>query len=220
MHDYLTQRGGAERVVLSLCRAFPDAPVYASFYDPETTFPEFRARDVRPLWLDRAAPLRRRHRLALPLLPLAFTTSRVDADVVVCSSSGWAHGIRTDGRKIVYCHSPAKWLYRADDYLGAHPSARARVGLRALGPVLRRFDRRAAASADTYVANSTFIAAQIRDVYGIEAEVLCPRPASGRRRAPRGDRRASSPASCSRSRGCCRTRTSARSSTRSAGCRS
>src|SRR6476660_1739220 len=76
VHDYLTQRGGAERVVLSLCRAFPEAPVYASFYRPETTFPEFRERDVRPLWVDRAPHLRRHHRSALPLLPLAFATSR------------------------------------------------------------------------------------------------------------------------------------------------
>jgi glycosyltransferase involved in cell wall biosynthesis len=74
----------------------------------------------------------------------------------------------------VYCHSPAKWLYRREDYLGDSPSATVRVGLRALDPVLRRFDRRATASADTYVANSTFIAAQVLAVYGIEAEVLFP----------------------------------------------
>jgi glycosyltransferase involved in cell wall biosynthesis len=174
VHDYLTQRGGAERVVLALCRAFPDAPVYASLYDPATTFPEFSDRDVRPLWLDRAALLRRRHRLALPLLPLAFGSARIDADVVVCSSSGWAHGIRTGGRKIVYCHSPAKWLYRRDDYLGERPSAAARLGLRLLDPYLRAFDRHAAASADTYLANSTFVRDQIRAVYGIDAEVVHP----------------------------------------------
>jgi glycosyltransferase involved in cell wall biosynthesis len=112
--------------------------------------------------------------LALPLLPLAFSTLRVDADVVVCSSSGWAHGIRTSGRKIVYCHSPAKWLYRRDDYLGDRPSVAARVGLRALDPYLRRFDRRAAASADTYLANSTFVRDQIATIYSIDAEVLHP----------------------------------------------
>jgi glycosyltransferase involved in cell wall biosynthesis len=174
VHDYLTQKGGAERVVLSLCRTFPDAPVYTSFYDVNGTFPEFRERDVRALWLDRLEPLRRRHRLALPLLPVAFSTSRVDAEVVLCSSSGWAHGIRTKARKIVYCHSPAKWLYRRDDYLGDCPSAITRLGLRILDPYLRAFDQRAAAGAETYLANSTFIKEQIRTAYGIEAEVLHP----------------------------------------------
>jgi len=172
VHDYLTQRGGAERVVLSLCRAFPDAPVYTSFYEPETTFPEFRERDVCPLWLDRAAPLRRRHRLALPLLPLAFSTSRVDADVVICSSSGWAHGVRTRGRKVVYCYSPAKWLYRPDDYLGAGSRLATRGALAALRPFLLRWDRRAAATADVYLAISSFVAGQVHDAYGIDAEVV------------------------------------------------
>jgi glycosyltransferase involved in cell wall biosynthesis len=174
VHDYLTQKGGAERVVLSLCQAFPDAPVYASLYDAAATFSEFSERDVRPLWLDRLRPLRKRHRLALPLLPIAFTTSRVAADVVVCSSSGWAHGIRTDGRKIVYCHSPAKWLYRRADYLGGNASLVAGAGLRLLDPYLRAFDRRAAAGADLYLANSTFIGEEIRAAYAIDAEVLHP----------------------------------------------
>jgi glycosyltransferase involved in cell wall biosynthesis len=176
VHDYLTQRGGAERVVLSLSRAFPEAPLYTSLYEPTTTYPEFQEREVRPLWLDRVRQLRNRHRLALPILPMVFSSSRVDTDVVVASSSGWAHAIRTRGRKLVYCHSPAKWLYRRDDYLGANPSRLVRASLHLLDPVLRRFDRSAARSADTYLANSTFIANQIREVYGIESRVVFPPP--------------------------------------------
>jgi glycosyltransferase involved in cell wall biosynthesis len=174
VHDYLTQRGGAERVVLALCRAFPDAPLYTSLYDPAGTFSEFRGLNIRRLWLDRLSPLRSRHRAALPLLPVAWATSSVSADVVICSSSGWAHGVRTDGRKVVYCHSPAKWLYRTDDYLGTQSVVPARAGLRALSPALRRFDQWAVASANRYLANSTFIAGEIERVYGIEAIVVPP----------------------------------------------
>jgi glycosyltransferase involved in cell wall biosynthesis len=173
-HDYLTQRGGAERVVLALARAFPHARIHTSFYDPAGTFPEFAKLDVVPLPIDRISGLRRRHRLGLPVLPLAFGSAKVDADVVLCSSSGWAHGIRTDGVKLVYCHSPAKWLYRREDYLGLRPAPGARVALDVLTPALRAFDRRAAASAAGYLANSTFIAKQIADVYGIDAKVVWP----------------------------------------------
>jgi glycosyltransferase involved in cell wall biosynthesis len=94
----------------------------------------------------------------------------------VCSSSGWAHAIRTTGKKVVYCHSPAKWLYRRNDYLGEQPSTAARAALAVLDPLLRRYDRRGAESADAYVANSAFIASQIRDTYGIEARVVHPPP--------------------------------------------
>jgi glycosyltransferase involved in cell wall biosynthesis len=176
VHDYLTQRGGAERVALTLARAFPDAPLYASLYDPTTTFPEFAGVDVRPLGLNRLAPLRARHRLALPLLGLAFSRLQLSEDVVVCSSSGWAHGTRALGRKIVYCHTPARWLYQPERYLrGRGPAIRST--LRVLRPALERWDRQAAASADSYLANSSAVAERIRQIYGIEAEVLPPPPA-------------------------------------------
>lgn len=172
-HDYLTQRGGAERVVLALTRAFPGAPLYTSLYDLGGTFPEFADVDVRTLPLDRVAIFRRNHRLAFPLFAPTFSRLRIDADIVVCSSSGWAHAVRTTGRKVVYCHAPARWLYQHDRYLGdAGPLPRA--ALAALRRPLERWDRRAAASADRSLANSTAVAASIRAIYGIEAEVLHP----------------------------------------------
>ncbi len=39
VHDYLTQRGGAERVLLSMLKAFPGAPLYTSLYEPDATYP-------------------------------------------------------------------------------------------------------------------------------------------------------------------------------------
>ncbi|MBA2463057.1 MAG: glycosyltransferase [Actinobacteria bacterium] len=176
VHDYLTQRGGAERVVLSAQKAFPEAILHTSLYDPDATFPEFRDARIATLPLDRVRLLRRNHRLALPLLAPAFSRYRVEADVVLCSSSGWAHGVAADGRKVVYCHAPARWLYQTRAYLGGRHSA-AGIGLAFLRPYLRRWDRRAAASADRYLANSTVVRDRIRAVYGIDAEVVPPPPA-------------------------------------------
>ena len=184
VHDYLTQRGGAERVALSLTRAFPEASLYTSLFAPETTFPEFAEVDVRPLPLNRLAPLRTHHRLALPLLAPAFSRLRLKERVVICSSSGWAHGVSVAGRKIVYCHTPARWLYQPENYLRGR-SAALRVTTRALRPALERWDRRAAASATDYLANSTVVADRIRELYGLEAEVLPPPPALGPRRKGR-----------------------------------
>ena len=68
VHDYLTQRGGAERVVLALHRAFPDAPIFTSLYDRDGTFPEFAQLEIKTSLLNRVAALRKNHRAALPLL--------------------------------------------------------------------------------------------------------------------------------------------------------
>src|SRR5579875_2926222 len=71
VHDYLTQRGGAERVALAMARAFPGAPLHTTMYEPDRTFPGFAAVDVRTTPLQRAPMLRRSHDWSLPLLPAA-----------------------------------------------------------------------------------------------------------------------------------------------------
>ena len=173
VHDYLTQRGGAERVVLSLSRMMPGAPIHTSLFDPSGTYPEFGDRDIRASVLNRFPPLRSRHRAALPLLAPTFSTMHVDAEVTVCSSSGWAHGVRSSGAKVVYCHAPARWLYQSDAY-----TTESSVAVRSLLAVLRRpllgWDRRAARSADVYVVNSTRTRDMVRDAYGFEPEVVHP----------------------------------------------
>jgi glycosyltransferase involved in cell wall biosynthesis len=194
VHDYLTQRGGAERVVLAMHRAFPAAPIYTSLYEPELTFPEFRDVDVRPSYLNRVALLRRHHRLALPLLADAFSRIEIDEKIALCSSSGWAHGIHTAGTKLVYCHCPARWLYKSTEYFrrsqdarsdgerptsqrdGVHSSFVLRKSFRVVSPILRRWDRRAAASASAYYTNSSVVSDQISSVYGIRPLIIPPPP--------------------------------------------
>ena len=174
VHDYLTQRGGAERVLLSIAKAFPAAPVHTSLFLPEGTFPGFAPLDVRPSPLNGVRTFRRHHRLAFPVLAPAMSRLTVDADIVLCSSSGWAHGVRVSGRKVVYCHAPARWLYQPGRYLGRHCPRVAALALSVLAPHLRRWDRAAAHSADHYLTNSRAVRSMIREIYGIEATVLPP----------------------------------------------
>ncbi len=172
-HDYLTQRGGAERVVLAMLDAFPGARVVTTMYDADRTFPEFRGHHVETLWPNRLRVLREDPRRALPVLARAVSGHHVDADVVLVSSSGWAHGFRTEAPKIVYCHTPPRWLHCREDYSLGLPVP-ARLALGALAPRLRRWDRQAAHTATRYLANSTMVRDRIHAAYGIRADVLHP----------------------------------------------
>ncbi len=174
-HDYLTQRGGAERLVLSIVKAFPNATLHTLFYEPDQTYPEYRDVDIRVSPLNRIAPFRKDPRLAMPLLRYAADRMTIDADVVVASSSGWAHAFPTRGKKLVYCHSPARWLYLEDDYLGdAGRFDPKRLLLAETGASLRAWDARAAHRADHYLGNSSVVVKRINDVYGITADPLFP----------------------------------------------
>lgn len=183
-HDYLTQRGGAERVVLTMAKAFPDAPIYTTLFDLDETYPAFGALDVRASWLNRIKIFRKNHRWALPLLPFVAGRTKVNADIVLCSSSGWSHGFRTPGRKVVYCYSPARWLYQTQRYLGDHSSGLSSVILKVLAPYLRRWDRKAARTADEYVAISSVVQDRIMTAYGLPSVVVpAPRPNTARHEA-------------------------------------
>jgi glycosyltransferase involved in cell wall biosynthesis len=117
--------------------------------------------------------LRNDHRRAFPILAPSMRLRTVDADVLIASSSGWAHGMRSTGAKVVYCHTPARWLYRSEQALqgsGRHY----RTAVRLLGPPLRRWDARAARSATRYVVNSDETRRNVKLVYGVDAEIVSP----------------------------------------------
>lgn len=187
VHDYLNQRGGAERCVLEMASMWPDAPIYTSLYRPESTFPEFTELDVRTTFLDRL-PVDRRFRTLFPLYPAAFRSlGTIDADLVISSSSGWAHSVCTSERAFhaVYCHTPARWLYG-----GEYMNARAVQRLMApFGRVPRKWDRLAARRPDLYIANSELVRRRIWARYGRDASVVYP-PVDVDRFRPtaRGDR--------------------------------
>lgn len=188
VHDYLNQRGGAERVVLEMGRIWGGrAPIYTSLYRPESTFPEFAELEVRASALD-VVPVDSGFRNLFPLYPAAFRLfGTLEEDIIVSSSSGWAHGIRTSPTAFhaVYCHTPARWLY-GGHHLGDSGRQRA---LRAVLPLVRTWDRSSARRADLYIANSNEVRRRIGRQYGIDAPVVYPPVDVDRFRAtPRGER--------------------------------
>lgn len=174
-HDYITQRGGAERLLLSMHHAFPDARIYTTLYEPDATYPEFKDLDIVVSPINKVPMFRRDHRKALPFLAAASSGIRIDADVVLASTTGWAHGFKSSGRMIAYCNTPARFLYLPEQYLGdAGPLSPRALGLRFLSPLLRVWDQRAARRVDTYVSNSSAIKERVREVYGRDSEVVYP----------------------------------------------
>jgi glycosyltransferase involved in cell wall biosynthesis len=177
-HDYLVQYGGAERVVEVLHDIWPDAPVFTSIYDADAMPDVFRSMDVRTSFLQNVPGLATHSKLGLPAYPKAFASLDLRGyDVVVSSSSGWAHGVRTDldALHVVYCHNPARWLYRTGSYL-----ARERAAAAPFLRTLRSWDHAAARRANRYVANSETTRKRIFGAYGLPSVVVHPPVNTGR----------------------------------------
>lgn len=173
LHDFLVAPGGAERVAVAMARAFPEAPLLTGLAEDRPGFGRIDPGRVTTLGRDPLGVLRRRHRWSLPLAGRWFAEAPIDADVVVCSSSGFAHLVETDAPVVLYCHTPARWLHDTDRYLERF-GAGAGTAARALARRSRGRDLAAVARAHTVLANSTTVAAEIAALHDREAEVLAP----------------------------------------------
>jgi glycosyltransferase involved in cell wall biosynthesis len=183
-HDYLIQMGGAERVVAALHRIFPHAPIYTSAVAPGRLLPDFRDAKIHRTWMQHLPGIDTHFKKYFPLYPLAFRSfGRLDAEVAVVSSSGFAKWLRFTPRTKVfcYCHTPPRFFWQTDDYLaGEVRNAALRLAARAFIPALRRSDFRAAQRVDHFIANSQCVRTRIRECYGREAEVIFPPVEVGR----------------------------------------
>jgi glycosyltransferase involved in cell wall biosynthesis len=178
VHDYLNQRGGAERVLAVLHEMFPDAPIFTSVLDRSTLWPALRSADIRVSWMQRLPGIQRNFKRYLPLYPLVF--ERLDLsgfDLVLSSSSAFAKAVRAPrgGRHVCYCYTPARFLWSYDQYVEREEFGRfTRAALPWAIRLLRRWDLRTAARPSQFVAISTVVAERIRRIYGREAVIVPP----------------------------------------------
>ncbi len=178
VHDYLVERGGAEKVLAALHEVFPQAPIYTAVYNAQTTLDVFRRADVRTSFLQRLTRRRERYRALLPLYPLAFRAFDLRAyDLVISSASGFAKGVRPrpSARHICYCYTPPRfvWEYQRANEKEQLPLP-ARLALRAMHPYLAWLDRNDATWVDRFLATSQCVSARIQAAYGREAMVVPP----------------------------------------------
>jgi glycosyltransferase involved in cell wall biosynthesis len=178
VHDFLLDLRGAERVFLEMCELWPDAPIYTAIYDEDATEGRFAHRDVRPTFLQKLRPNARTFRALLPLYPTAIESVDLsDFDLVVSSSSAWAHAVICDEHTVHvdYCHNPFRYAWNdRDRTLAARRDPVSRAVLRSLFHRWRQWDWIAAQRVDGYVANSNTTRRRIRSYFNRESRVVHP----------------------------------------------
>lgn len=178
VHDSISQYGGAEKVLEELHAAFPEAPVFIALWKPECLPKRVHDWDIRLSWLDKVPGARRFHRAFFPLYPSAMhSLDLTDFDVVLSSSSIFAHNVVTDpdAVHICYCHSPGRFLW---DFAGYAERERlgyaTRAVVAAMLPSLRAMDTAAAQRVDCWISTSRLVQRRIRKYYRRDSMLLPP----------------------------------------------
>src|SRR3954471_11889807 len=177
VHDFLVDVRGAERVFLALCELFAQADLFTAVYDEAGTERRFAHRTVHTSFLQRLRPNARTFRALLPLYPSAMESLDLRGyDLVVSSSSAWAHGVipAEDAVHVCYCHNPFRyaWNARQETLAARGPGGRAALG--AVFQRWRQWDWIAAQRVDAYVANSQTTRRRVARYFGRDATVLHP----------------------------------------------
>lgn len=177
VHDYLLTMRGAERTFAEIAACWPDAPIYTLLYDREAMRSRFAGRDVTTSYLQRLGIRQRGFRYLLPLFPRAVERLPVgESDVVVSSSSAFAHGVRPGPHAlhVCYCHSPFRYAWFERERALAETPRPARPLMRRMLARIRNWDLEAARRVTRFVANSAITRERIERIYGVDADVLHP----------------------------------------------
>ncbi|HMQ95649.1 MAG TPA: glycosyltransferase [Candidatus Saccharibacteria bacterium] len=196
VHDWLTNMGGAEEVVLALAEAFPGAPIYTSTYDPDK-MPKFKHLDIRTTHLQNLPkPLTKLHKFFPILRVKAFQKLDLsEFDIIISSSSAEAKQVRktrSDQVHICYCHTPIRYYwshyaeYKKDPGFGGL-NWLVRLAMPLLVPSLKKADYAAAQAVDAFLANSEEVKRRIEKYYNRPSTVLHP-PVDTKRFQPARER--------------------------------
>ncbi len=170
VHDELVRRGGAEQVVLSMHRAYPDAPVYTLCYNAGRTYPAFQYIPVKTSWFQKLGRTEKLVKLLyFPFAVAAMRCTKLEGyDVVLISTTHCAKFIRVSPgtRVITYCHTPFRLAWRPKTYENIFARFFLVRWLFLLAAAFfRRLDAWGASRTNWFLTNSTEVKQRIIDCY-------------------------------------------------------
>lgn len=175
VHDYLTQKGGAERVFELLCKYYPDADVFTSLYDPKQTI-DLGDRPVYTTVLQKIPGAAKNFRIMAPFYFSAFQALDLqEYDLILSSTTSFAKAVRKrpDAIHICFCHNVTRFLWDTKTYIQEYGTYRKLYTfLEPIFQLMRKADLKYAQGPDFYIANSSTVAHRIQQFYKKTAVVI------------------------------------------------
>ncbi len=181
VHDFLYTYAGAEKVLEQILHIFPQADLFSLFdFLPESQRGFIGNRVTHTSFLQRMPFARKKHRMYLPLMPLAIEQLDVSGyDIVISSSYVAAKGVLTgpDQLHICYCHSPVRFAWDLQHQYLSESGLRRGLGsvlARIMLHYIRMWDVRSANGVDIFVTNSHFVSRRVAKAYRRNSRPIYP----------------------------------------------
>ncbi len=176
VHDWLTNMGGAEQVVINFKEIYKEAPIYTTFYNPSKLDDKLKNIEVKTSHLQKKKMVEN-HKKYFPLMPMAFEKFDLNEyDVILSSSSSCAKGVLTKPGSIhiCYCHTPMRYAWeKRDEYTEGMGKLKKKL-VEILCHYMRIWDVTSSNRVDYFIANSTEVQKRIKKHYKRDSVVINP----------------------------------------------
>lgn len=177
VHDYLSQDGGAERVLKALHEIWPEAPIFVLFHD-QKKISYFPIENIQQSILSNFPLIKKMFTWYLPLMPYATEKYQLnDFDVVISSTSAFSKGLKLPSPTlhISYCHTPPRFLWTDTvDYISSLRKPWSKIFMPNLLHYLRQWDKKSIKQVHHFIANSQTVSGRIHKYYRRTSDIIHP----------------------------------------------
>lgn len=188
--EMLVKNGGAERVVKKLLKIYPNADLFTLIYDKKNCEKEFGKYEIKTSFLQKWFSWGIPKQLLLMSYPRAIESFDFTGyDIVISSSSAFAHGIitPTSTKHISYIHAPMRYAW---DYTHKYTDEKLNGWKKIFKPFLcsalkklRIWDFISSGRAEVLIANSKLTQKRIKKYWRKDSIVIYP-PVNTKRFTP------------------------------------
>ncbi len=184
VHEMLIKLWWAEKVVENWTKLFPEAHIFTLMYDESKVWKLFPKNKIHPQVFasktQKVYNFTKKQRLCLPFMAASIENFDFSTyDIVLISSSGFAHGAITkpEAKTIVYYHAPARYLwdwtneFKKDNWVQKWIKW---YFMNTLFLKLRQWDFIASQRHDISLSNSKTTQKRIQKYFRLSSEVLYP----------------------------------------------
>jgi glycosyltransferase involved in cell wall biosynthesis len=179
VHDWLTGMRGGEKILELLCEIFPHADIFTLVYLPGQLSPTIESHRITTSLLQKIPRIGRYYRHLLPLMPWVMERFDFsDYDLVISTSHCVAKAAKPakGAHHVCYCFTPMRYIWdQYDSYFGpGRASLVVRTVMKALRPLLQRWDLATVSRVSEFIAISKNIQERIHRIYKRDSGLIYP----------------------------------------------
>ncbi|MXV17387.1 glycosyltransferase [Pedobacter sp. HMF7056] len=167
------RRGGAEQVVLSMMKAYPQADLYTMCYQPDLTYVEFKQYKVHTSVFQKLVKTEKAMKmLFFPFGIISMNLLKIKGyDIVLISNTfgGKYVSVDSSSKVFIYTYTPFRLAWNPTSYTEYNNSSGIkRIAFDLVTSILRRIDAKAAKKGRYFMGMTKETAQRIKDAYHVD----------------------------------------------------